>query len=70
MLFCRTRIFLYLVKMQIPSSSGTRDTCLFLVVWRQLESAFFGALTSVGALFVLLKKEKENGRTKQAKFGN
>ena len=23
----------------------------FLVVWRQLEFAFFGALTSVGALF-------------------
>jgi len=27
-------------------------------VWRQLESAFFGALTAVGALFILLGGEK------------
>ena len=27
-------------------------------VWRQLEFAFFGALTSVGALFVFYRKSK------------
>ena len=28
----------------------------FQLVWRQLEFAFFGALTSVGALFYFLKR--------------
>ena len=28
------------------------------MVWRQLELAFFGALTSVGALFIFVKKTK------------
>ena len=29
----------------------------FQLVWRQLEFAFFGALTSVGALFILEEKQ-------------
>ena len=31
----------------------------FQLVWRQLEFAFFGALTSVGALFILPKKKQK-----------
>ena len=55
--FCSTTTFLNLVKTQIPSSCGTRYTCLFLVVWRQLEFAFFGAATPVVALFVCTVKK-------------
>ena len=45
--------FRNLVKMQIPRSSYGRDTLiLFQFVQRQSEFAFFGALTSVGALFL------------------
>ena len=32
--------------------------CFLSFVWRQLEFAFFGALTSVGALFVLKGKKE------------
>ena len=39
-----------------------RDTLiLFKFVWRQLECAFFGALTSVGALFVFLLITNKKG---------
>ena len=31
--------------------------CFLSFVWRQLELAFFGALTSVGALFVFLNEK-------------
>ena len=50
------------------SSSSICETIfpyLFRFVWRQLEFAFFGALTSVGALFVLYLSfgGKENEKT-------
>lgn len=39
---------------------------LFQLVWRQLESAFFSALTSVGALFIFgeveTKQDSRNSR--------
>ena len=34
-------------------------TQIVVFVWRQLESAFFGALTSVGALFIFKAKNKQ-----------
>ena len=48
--------FMNLAKTQIPRNSVCVDLSpyQFRFVWRQLESAFFGALTSVGALFILL----------------
>ena len=33
-------------------------TISFRFVWRQLEFAFFGALTSVGALFIFERRKK------------
>jgi hypothetical protein len=46
-----------LAKTQIPSVIvwGISSDCLKFV-WRQLGSAFFGALTSVGALFIFTEK--------------
>ena len=32
------------------------NLCYEKIVWRQLESAFFGAVTSVAALFVFTEK--------------
>ena len=40
----------------IVESSPVR--CFF--VWRQLEFAFFGALTSVGALFIFIDRKDEH----------
>ena len=40
-----------LVKAQIPLVDLVSYPINLFFVWRQLESAFFGALTSVGALF-------------------
>ena len=36
-----------------------------LICVTTMELAFFGALTFVGALFVLMERRKDNGRTKQ-----
>ena len=44
---------------------------LFRFVWRQLEFAFFGALTSVGALFIFInicKGVYQNGKQKSCSF--
>ena len=43
-------------KTQIPASVVESDSHIVVFVWRQLEFAFFGALTSVGALFYLKKE--------------
>ena len=43
----------------------------FQLVWRQLEFAFFGALTSVGALFIFINIYKgvyQNGKQKSCSF--
>jgi len=45
------------VKAQI-SQLLLRVIPIVVFVWRQLEFAFFGALTSVGALFYFLRKEE------------
>ena len=46
-----------LVKTQVPLKRFDEDSVpiLFKFVWRQSEFAFFGALTSVGALFIFRK---------------
>ena len=46
-----------LVKTQVPLKRFDEDSVpiLFKFVWRQSEFAFFGALTSVGALFIFWK---------------
>ena len=41
-----------LVKAQIPRVGLESYPINLFFVWRQLESAFFGALASVGALFI------------------
>ena len=46
------------------------NICLFLVVWRQLEFAFFGALTSVGALFYFTEKAQTKGERKMEEQNN
>ena len=58
-LFLPHLIFQNLVKMQIPLE-GTQEFSLYLLsfVWRQWEFAFFGALTTVGALFILKGERK------------
>lgn len=48
------------VKAQIPRV-GRSVSHQFVFVWRQLEFAFFGALTSVGALFCFYYKERMRG---------
>ena len=50
------RQMLNLAKTQIPASAVGSYTHIVVFVWRQLEFAFFGALTSVGALFVFIEK--------------
>jgi len=48
---------LKLAKMQIPASVVESDSHIVVFVWRQLGFAFFGALTSVGALFYFYNKK-------------
>ena len=61
--FFRYNHFLNLVKTQIPLNGYGIDTLiLFKFVWRQLEFAFFGALTSVGALFYFLGGKNESNK--------
>ena len=53
-----------LVKAQIPRVGLESYPINLFFVWRQLGFAFFGALTLVGALFILsifLKRGLENG---------
>ena len=51
-------LFMDLVKTQIPLKRLCVDfiPILFKFVWRQSGFAFFGALTSVGALFIFTEK--------------
>ena len=48
-----------LVKSQNPRVGLESDPINLFFVWRQLEFAFFGALTPVGALFIFKNKMEE-----------
>ncbi len=52
------RQVLNLAKAQIPHLLWGVIPISFVFVWRQLEFAFFGALASVGALFIFKEEIK------------
>jgi hypothetical protein len=41
------------------------NLCYEEIVWRQLELAFFGALTAVGALFIFTENKNKTKRRKR-----
>jgi len=54
-----------LVKAQIPQLSQRVISFVVVFVWRQLELAFFGAVTSVAALFnfaIAMKNQSKKRR--------